>query len=362
MMMHRVCLPPRRGLRDLRCNLLLLLLIFTSALGSFRGAWAQADPDPAPSSPADAQTAKADAKAADPDAQTAKADAKAGDPDAQVVEGPPPAPRTPAQWKDAAWSTLSDAAGDTRHPETRIQALAALGLLGTSPRAAELIRNAMLVRDVDVRTAAVIAAGQTRSPALAGDLRRMLDDREPQVAYSAALALWKMNDHSGEDILMAVVDGERRSSATLVNGTEHTISRDLHSPSTLAKIGALQGASMLLGPFGIGITAYEYVKKNGGDSARVAAIEALAEGRTAPIRKELIAALNDKDPSVRAAALKALANYREPDVSAAITGRFEDPKLPVRLTAAAAYLISTEASPGSPDPVAKRAAVRRRAR
>ena len=360
-MMHRFCLPPRRGLRELRCYLFLLLLIFTSALGSVRGACAQADPDPATPAQADAQTSKGETQASKGETQTSKGETQASDLDAQVVEGPPPAPRTPAQWKDAAWSTLSDAAGDTRHPETRIQALAALGLLGANPRAAELIRNAMLVRDVDVRTAAVIAAGQTKSPALTGDLRRMLDDKEPQVAYSAALALWKMNDHSGEDILMAVVDGERRSSATLVNGTEHTISKDLHSPSTLAKIGALQGASMLLGPFGIGITAYEYVKKNGGNSARVAAIEALAEGRTAPIRKELISALNDKDPSVRAAALKALATHREPDVSAAITGRFEDPKLPVRLTAAAAYLISTEASPSSPDPAAKKASVRRRA-
>ena len=212
----------------------------------------------------------------------------------------------------------------------------------------------MADHDVDVRTAAVIAAGQTRSLAITSAIRRMLDDKEPQVAYAAALALWKMNDRSGEDILMSVVDGDRRASATLVNGTEHTMSRDLHSPSTLAKIGALQGASMLLGPFGIGITAYEYIRKNGGNSARVTAIESLSQEKTEPIRQEFVAALGDKDPSVRAAAAKALESYHQPETSKAIAQLFVDPKAPVRFTAASAYLISTNASPSSPDPNAKK--------
>lgn len=264
-----------------------------------------------------------------------------GNPDAQVVGGMPIAPQTPAQLERSAWSMLSDSVSDAKHPDLRIQALAALGLLGGNERSLHLITSAMGDHDVDVRTAAVLAGGQAKSRRVTNDLRRMLDDSEPAVAFAAALALSKMGDRSGEDILMAVVDGERRTSAGLVDGTLHTMNKDLHSPGTLARMGAMQGAGMLLGPFGIGITAYEYLRRNGGDSARVTAIEALTAEKTEPIYKELTAALADRDPGVRAAAAKALGEYRNPSAGLALTALFNDTKAPVRLTAAASYLLAT---------------------
>jgi HEAT repeat protein len=174
----------------------------------------------------------------------------------------------------------------------------------------------------------------------------MLDDNEPQVAFTAATTLWKMNDHSGEDILVAVVNGERKATARLKDSTRHTIGKDLHSPSTLARIGALQGASMLLGPFGFGVTAYEYMRKNGVDTSRATAIEQISEEKTNPIRSTLIAALEDKDPAVRAAAAKALGkSYHDKEISDALLPVFDDPKRPVRLTAAAAYINATTSPP-----------------
>lgn len=98
---------------------------------------------------------------------------------------------------------------------------------------------------------------------------------------------------------------------------------------------------MLLGPFGFGITAVEYMRKNGGDSARVLAIKQLSEENTAPVRNELIAALADKDPAVRAAAATAVSGYRESSVPKALLPLFDDTKAPVRLTAAAAYIRAT---------------------
>ncbi len=302
-------------------------------------------------------TANAQTPPPQADAQQAQ-QPSTSNPDGQIVDGPAPEARTPAQLKDDSWSMLSSALGDVKHPDLRIQGIAALGLLGSNPRSLQMIEDAMTDRDVDVRTAAVLAAGQTRATSILPALHRMLNDKEPQVVYAAALSLWKENDRTGQDILIAVVDGERRASATLVNGTEHTMSKDLHSPSTLAKIGALQGASMLLGPFGIGITAYEYIKKNGGDSARVQAIDQLSQDHSDGLRKVFIAALGDKDPSVRAAAAKAAAEYKEPEVAASIAKLFVDPKPPVRLTAAAAYLISTGASPASPNPNARKTVTR----
>lgn len=272
-------------------------------------------------------------------------------PDSQVAGDTPGTGMDPAQ--DAtpegrehnAWKILSEAMADTKHPQVRIQALAALGLL-RSAKSEKMIADAMNDPDLDVRTAAILAAGQAKDRNLTSNIRNLLDDKEPQVAFAAAMTLWKMGDKSGEDILASVVDGERSANPTMMNGTKHRISRDLHDPAMLARLGALQGAAMLLGPFGFGITAVEYMHQSGADLSRVAAIEQISQERTEPIHRELIAALTDKDPSVRAAAAKALADYHDPGTRKAVYGLTVDPKLPVRLTGAAAYLRTT----GTPGP------------
>jgi HEAT repeat protein len=253
---------------------------------------------------------------------------------------------TPEERGKEAWSLLTDAMNDLKRPQTRIPALAALGLM-SGPRAEKMLIAAMKDPDVDVRTAAALAVGQSKDRNLTTNLRAMLDDKEPQVAYTAAITLWKMGDRSGEDILMAVVDGDRSANPTLIDGTKQTIHRDLHDPAMLARMGAMQGASMLLGPFGFGITAYEYIHKSGGDLSRVAALEEVAQERTGPIHKELVAALGDKDPTVRAAAAKALVDYHDRATSMAVYQLLGDAKQPVRLTAAAAYL-RTSGEPGPP--------------
>jgi HEAT repeat protein len=237
---------------------------------------------------------------------------------------------------------LTDAVTDAKHAELRVQALAALGTMGNNPRSTKLIADAMNDPDFDVRTAAVLAAGQTKDPNLAGKLHSMLDDKEPQVAFAAATTLWKMHDPSGEPVLIAVVNGERNASDGPVKGSMHSAQKELHHPGSLARLGALQGASILLGPFGFGITAFEYMRKNGaGNLARVTAIEQLSESDTGPIRTTLIQAIGDKDPAVRAAAAKAVGHYHEAASSDALYAAFSDDKAPVRLTAAAAYLNST---------------------
>jgi HEAT repeat protein len=280
---------------------------------------------------------------ANPDAQIVTTPATQSDDDTLQAAHDPKA--TAKQKEQACWTTLTNALHDAKHTGNQVQALAALGTLGTNPRAAQLISRSMSDPDLDVRTAAILAAGQTMNRNLTTGIRNLLDDKEPQVAFAAATTLWKMNDHSGEDILIAVVDGDRSANPTLVNGARHDASRTLHSPSALARIGALQGASLLLGPFGFGITAYEYMKKNGGDSSRVDAVELLAQEKTGPVRAKLVAALGDKDPAVRAAAAKSLGKYHERSLGDDIYKLIDDPKLPVRLTAAAAYINSNSPAP-----------------
>ncbi|MDP9051971.1 MAG: HEAT repeat domain-containing protein [Acidobacteriota bacterium] len=270
--------------------------------------------------------------------------------DGEVVgdEGPPPGlpvATTPEERGHAAWTLLQNAAGDAKHSQTRIEGLAAAGLL-RSPQSEKIIVAAMGDPDVDVRTAAALAVGQSKDRNLTTNLRNLLDDKEPEVVYTAAMTLWKMGDKSGEDILMSVVDGDRSSSASLMHGTGHKLNRDLHDPAKMAKLGAIQGAYMILGPFGYGITAFNFIHQSGGDLSRVAAIEQISQERIEPVHQELIGALKDKDPTVRAAAAKAVMEYHDNTTQMAVYALLADPKQPVRLTAAAAYLRTT----GTPGP------------
>ncbi len=264
---------------------------------------------------------------------------------AQDTPTTPPvsAEATPAENIQRAWTLLTATARDTKHVDAAIQALAALGTMGSNERAASLIAEALKDPERDIRTAAVLAAGQTKNPRLLPKLHSALDDAEPDVAFAAATTLWKMRDHSGEDLLVAVASGERRATGTLMHTARHTAARDLHSPATLAKIGATQGAYYLLGPFGIGLSAAEYARKNGGESARASSIDLLTELRTPETHQTLLDALDDKDPGVRAAAAKGLGQWNDPATVRALATLLDDAKLPVRLTGAAAFLRSSAA-------------------
>jgi HEAT repeat protein len=261
------------------------------------------------------------------------------------------AAETPAEAIKRCWQSLTDSVQDAKHTETRTQALNALSSLGWSARADGLIATAMKDPNLDVRTAAILAAGKTKSHSLIEPVRRLLDDAEPQVVFAAATTLWKQfADKSGEDILAAIAAGDRKANPSLIHGAEHDISRTLHSPSALEKIGLVTGAGLVLGPFGFSISAVEYARNNGGDSARIQAIDLLAEDKTEGVRDQMKSALDDKDPGVRAAAVRVLGNFHRSHDSKAIATLLTDPKLPVRLAAAAAYIdcLNSSAKTGTP--------------
>jgi len=247
------------------------------------------------------------------------------------------APKTPEQLLQQSWQTLTDNVQSGKQLEYKTQALDALSSLGSNARANGLIAAAMKDTNLDMRTAAVLAAGKTKSRALVAPVKALLNDPEPQVVFAAATTLWKQfHDKSGEDILA----GDRKANPSLINGAKHDMSRTMHSKSALEKIGIETGASLALGPFGFSVAAVEYARKNGADSARVQSVGLLAEERTEDVHDEMKSAIGDKDPGVRAAALKALGEFHRSADAKAIEPLFDDPKLPVRLAASAAYINS----------------------
>ena len=272
-------------------------------------------------------------------AQSAQS-AQAGNDDHPVGVAKAAAPAEKLQYTvKRSWQILTEGSQDAKLVDTRTQALNALSSLGTNARANTLIASAMKDPNLDVRTAAILAAGKSKSRTLIPPVKKLLDDPEPQVVFAAAITLWsQFKDKSGEDVLAAVASGDRKANPKLVNGARHDMSRTLHDPSALAKIGLETGAGMVLGPFGFSIAAIEYMRKNGADTARVQAMDLLTEDKTEDVHDQMKSALGDKDPGVRAAAVKAMGQFHRSRDAAIIEPLLDDSKLPVRLAAAAAYI------------------------
>ena len=268
---------------------------------------------------------------------------------------PPPETRegTPGQNFEPneirAWSMLTDAAKPGQSAHDRVQAMAALGTMGNDERAARLIEEGFTAHDYDVRVAAVLAAGLTKNPKLIEPLQRVLDDDNAQVAYTAAITLWKMHDYSGQDLLTAVALGDRKATVGLIKGEKHKAAKELRSPKTMTMIAVNQASGYFLGPFGVGLKAIEMMNKDSGAAPRAAAVDQLAHQHTDSVHALLIEDLTDSEPAVRAAAAKGLGRWTDAETERQMLPMFGDNKLAVRLTAAASYLRALHHIPTPPD-------------
>ncbi|SEB45084.1 HEAT repeat domain-containing protein [Terriglobus roseus] len=276
--------------------------------------------------------------------------AQAANPDAGIVGDAPDL--SPAALVNAAWTRLENGVTGTKNTDTRIAAISGLSLLGGQARAERLVGNAMHDPDIDVRLAAIVAAGEMArngSREFPTEIRNQLNDADPKVAFTAASTLWKLNDPSGEDILLAVAQGERSGDYNFWKGSKHNASRTLHSPSALAKIAAQQSMVILVPPVGMGMGAYGYLKSTGGTSPQVTAITQIAKEHTDPSKKALIEATKTKDAGGRLAAAEALATYTGMDTRDALRALLTDGKDNVRFTASAAYIhnVGTAATTGA---------------
>ena len=244
---------------------------------------------------------------------------------------------------------LTNAAKPGQSAHDRVQAMAALGTMGNDERAARLIEEGFSAKDYDVRIAAVLAAGLTKNAKLIEPLQRVLDDDNAQVAYTAAITLWKMHDESGQDLLTAVALGDRKATPGLIKSQKHKAAKDLHSPKTMTMIAVNESSGYFLGPFGVGLKAIEYLDKNSGAAPRAAAVDQLARQHTDEVHGVLVEDLTDPEPAVRAAAAKGLGRWPDEETERQMLPMFGDNKLAVRLTAAATYLRAKHHIPVPPD-------------
>ncbi len=258
--------------------------------------------------------------------------------DSGVVDGKPP---SAAQIADQAWSQLQDGIS-AKSGETRVATLSALSLLGGTPKAETMVRDAMHDANLDVRLAALVAAGQMERDHPHGvfhaDLEKFLDSDDPKLSFTAAATLWTLHDDSGEDVLTATAEGERSSDYSFLKRSEINANRTLHSPEALAKIAVVQSLDILVPPVGMGMGAYGYLRGAPGVSPQITAIEQLAKIHTPAVEKALVVATTTKEAGARIAAAEALANFPGQPARDALYPLMSDEKSQVRLTASAAYL------------------------
>jgi HEAT repeat protein len=268
------------------------------------------------------------------------------EPDAPVVKPADAAGASVEQQTTASWDMLRTAISATKPQveQARIDAITAAGTLGDFPTAVGWLRDAQKDPDRYIRFAVVAAMGSSKKTAFVPDLKQALTDSAPEVSFAAAVGLWKMNDKSGENVLDAVLAGDRKANRGLVTAEKHDADQDLHSPSKLATIGGEQAAFALLGPFGFGLSAWRS-RRGQGIQPKVVAATLLADDPSTALMKTFVDALDDPDPSVRAAAAKALGDYHDKEATDALSDALYDSKPAVRLMAAASYIRATRPQP-----------------
>ena len=203
-----------------------------------------------------------------------------------------------------AWEILSAGMAD-QNPAKRAQAVTAVGTIGLTRRAISAVESALTDKDPLVRQTAAAVLADMKSYRSIGKLKRALSDDTPEVKFTAAKALWELGDRGGRDILMNVLAGE--ASDKSVKSEMRGAKREIHSPAALAKMGSLETARALLGPFSLGVGFAEDLMKDRGAPARALAAKLLGNDSDPESLSELEQALYDKNPGVRAVAVRAFA-------------------------------------------------------
>lgn len=245
--------------------------------------------------------------------------------------------RTPKAVTARSWKILEEGLTE-KEVAKRTEAVAALAIAGPQPKAVSLLESALTDKDPVVRETAIVALGEMKSRGSIPRLRQMLQDDAPEVSFAAARTLWRMGDPSGRRVLLEVLVGERKTSGGELGRKIGEAKETLHDPKAMAKIGAEQGASVLLGPFAIGIKVAEELRKDNSATGRAVSASLLATDKTAQSAEELEQALNDKNWLVRAAAAKSLAKRKYRHALPRIEALLDDEHDVVRYSAAGAIL------------------------
>ena len=104
--------------------------------------------------------------------------------------------------------------------ESRLAAIKALGLLGYAPAVKGIQKFTAENSSNAERLAATIALGNMGDKSLIPILQKLLDDEEPNIRWDAAIALAKLEDSSGVQVIVNLLDRSYFEHFTEVNEEE----------------------------------------------------------------------------------------------------------------------------------------------
>ncbi len=256
------------------------------------------------------------------------------------AQAPPVGPTAPpkSSEENKADSILSTALTD-KNPDVRKQAVAALGLIGPREPYITQIGKALSDKDVYVRLAAVASLVDLKDRGTADTLDKALHDEAPEVSFAAARALFGMDDPRGRAALMAILQKEAKTGSGFLTAQKRDMLRMFHTPKTLMMFALKQGAVMAPVPgVGAGVSSLQSILSDTKVTGRATTALLLANDGSPEVMDALKDAIEDKDASVRAAVVHAIALRDDPSLLPLLPPRFDDQKESVRLRAAAAYL------------------------
>jgi HEAT repeat protein len=246
--------------------------------------------------------------------------------------------QTSAHLRQQSQAALQDAL-DSGNPNTRKQAVIALSLAASREPLLSKLESMVADKDVEVQLAAIASMEDLRSKQTIATLRQALNGEVPEVSFAAARALYELGDPAGKQALLSVLSGETKTSSGFLTKQMREAMRMMHTPRATFMFALRQGIGFAPVPgLGVGITSLQQLLSDPGVSGRASAALLLSRDPRRDTLQALRRALSDRDWSVRAAAVHALALRNNPALQPDIARLINDDNQAVRLRAAAAYI------------------------
>jgi HEAT repeat protein len=246
---------------------------------------------------------------------------------------------------------ILDAALHDKNPDTRKQAVIALSLANTSDHWIGVLDGMLSDKDVPVRIAVVSSLADLKSKKTNEALHKALNDDVPEVSFAAAKVLFGLGDPAGKDALLAVLEKETKTSSGFFTTQKRDALRLLHTPGPLFYMAVKQGVGFVPVPgLGEGVSSMHALLVDPGTSGRAGAALLLGREKDKETLDALKDALGDKNWSVRAAAVHAIALRNDPAQKDVIYPLCLDKAEGVRLRAAVGWLRLDSIAKGSGTP------------
>jgi len=237
---------------------------------------------------------------------------------------------------DRSWSALNAGLSD-KSTDTRMKAARSLGLIAGNSKAQQLAEKALSDPKTEVQAAAADALGQMGAKSSVSKLVEAAKSQDTAVVFAAANALYTLGDPRAYEFYYAVLTGERKSGASLIDSQM----KMLKDPKAMAQLGLEQGLGFI--PFAsIGLSVFKTATKDDTSPVRAAAAQKLIRDGDAKTSAALMAACSDKKWLVRIAVVDAIAKRGDATLLKVVWPLLSDENDMVRFTAAAAILRLTK--------------------